>query len=259
MRRHAFTLIELLVVISIIALLIGILLPALSAARQTARTATCLARQKQVVVSTTAFATDVPDSRLIPARRDDNFTNGNYVQIALNYEASIAANDIPGVEAFEDYGFPQEYWADPAREFEPFLDNTYAQMIIAYQYFGGMEFWTNLPGTPDRLEGRPSPVTLDEMSSGKVIIADVVGKDTGQFWDELAAPWMEDSPPHGKTAEGGPVGSNHVYGDGSGGWVQAEDLLNLNSWASTRELYYYQSDLDGYTPPATSSGGGGGF
>ncbi len=56
--RHGFTLIELLVVISIIALLIGILLPALGSARATARNASCLVNQRSLGVSWTAYAVD---------------------------------------------------------------------------------------------------------------------------------------------------------------------------------------------------------
>jgi prepilin-type N-terminal cleavage/methylation domain-containing protein len=56
--RSAFTLIELLVVIAIVALLVSILLPALSGARKNARTALCQGRLQQYGVATNNYATD---------------------------------------------------------------------------------------------------------------------------------------------------------------------------------------------------------
>ena len=61
LRKRGFTLIELLVVISIIALLIAILMPALNKAREQATGSACLANQRTMVMAWMLYASDNTD------------------------------------------------------------------------------------------------------------------------------------------------------------------------------------------------------
>ncbi|MBX3359460.1 MAG: prepilin-type N-terminal cleavage/methylation domain-containing protein [Phycisphaeraceae bacterium] len=63
---RGFTLIELLVVIVIIALLVGLLLPALSSARETGRRAICASNQRQFAMAGAAYANDTKAGVFIP-------------------------------------------------------------------------------------------------------------------------------------------------------------------------------------------------
>lgn len=65
-RRGGFTLIELLVVIAVIALLLGLLLPALSKAREAGRAAVCMSNMRQLSMGAVQYAQTMNKERVWP-------------------------------------------------------------------------------------------------------------------------------------------------------------------------------------------------
>ena len=90
MARRGFTLIELLVVISIIALLVGILLPALGAAREASRNVKCLSGTRQLATAFNAFSAEHADH--LPG----NKWSGNAFYASQPWKGAWLGNVAPG-------------------------------------------------------------------------------------------------------------------------------------------------------------------
>ena len=98
-KTSAFTLIELLVVISIIALLIGILLPALSTARDAGRDLACLANERKMGIALHAYAAE--EKQFLPPAFN-NINSGTGTDCGVLMSAFLAGNANFSYALFDD-------------------------------------------------------------------------------------------------------------------------------------------------------------
>lgn len=244
--EKAFTLIELLVVIAIIAILAGLLLPALAAAKEKAKRAQDLSNFRQVGIASLIYAGDNRETYIPaldigpgvfqPIALDDTVRPELWASVGLNIRSNSNNNNI---------------WSCPNRPSFPRYNPSVNQWGLGYQYFGGITIWKN--------NVRPniaaaSPVKTASTKPSWMLASDFVIRfdvGSGMVWGDPAQKYpsgFESLPAH-KAKDGLPAGGAELFADGSARWIKAQKMMFIHSWSpANRELYFYQEDLGALEP-----------
>lgn len=279
MKKKAFTLIELLVVITIIALLVSILMPALSKAKEQAKIILCANNLKQQGLATIMYAQ----------------ANGGSVPIYipsvgawfwdLEYEATYQMNKYAGIKTNEIYTCPSNFdrQYDDRRwwQFSDFMGNADPSPLLPEDEMTALQRRTkirvmpylymfdkfeivnervvsklptslrpDLPANDPKRRATAWITNLDrtKMAGEKPMIVDaIIQNSAGRFFkldSGALGQYIKDSSNHASRSRDAngilPSGANHAYADGHVSWVQFNETnLQIDRTNQNSDNKYY--------------------
>jgi prepilin-type processing-associated H-X9-DG protein len=264
-RCRAFSLVELMLVVTVIVILIALLMPAFRMSRERVRRATCATNLAGIAQGMIHYGAS-NQGRLIVCR-------GRSVQKAFNPQGVGVHNnrhwddDIDWIDALASVGLvdrektnqgggymersPSPLWNCPSRNYKSQWEPGYPQLVVGYQYFGGIDKWINpFFGT------KPARAPLSLRSNGRWALGADSAMKIDHVWGGGRASAYGGLPAHKAGDQAHPAGGNQLYLDGSVAWVDFENLIYIHSWNNNyaRIAYFYQEDLGGWTPPPQAYG-----